>query len=106
WGGMRGTAGGVGGGSRRGGEVSSWGGRGSRGTARAWEGDVLNWARGAGPSGKRLLSASLGHRAGMDRRGGLAHHAVDAVRGRGAERLHRERPRADAAEPALRPAVG
>jgi hypothetical protein len=49
--------------------VSSLGGRGLRGGARVWRRDVLNWAWGAGRTGKRLLPASLGHRTGVDGRG-------------------------------------
>jgi hypothetical protein len=67
-----------------------------RGGAQVWRGDVLNWAWGAGRTGKRLLPASLGHRAGVGGRGSRTHHAVDEVWGRGAGRLHRKRARAGA----------
>ena len=57
----------------------------------------LSW-----PAGQRVLPAPLDHGAGVDRRGSVADHAVDAVRRRGAERLHRQRSRPDAAQPAFR----
>ena len=59
----------------------------------------------AGPARARLLPAPLAHPGHLDRRGGLPDHAVDQVRRAGREQLHRQRPRADPAEPALPPAV-
>ena len=57
------------------------------------------------PARANLLPAPQAHRRRLDRRGGLPDHAVDQVRGSGREQLHRQRPRAERAQPALSPAV-
>ena len=57
------------------------------------------------PDRPRLLPAPLADPAHLARRGGLPDHAVDLVRRTGQRQLHRQRSRADPAQPAFPPAV-